>query len=308
MIDVDTFLTTLYVQVDDFCKAHLPAVNQPGPAASLSRSEVITLGIFGQWAHFGSERDFYRYANRHLRAAFPQLPCRTQFNRLLRKQHEALLAFFLHLAKLLDTAHSAYEVLDSSAVPTRDPKRRGAGWLPGMADIGWSNRLGWYEGFHLLVSLSATGILTGFGFAPASTHDTALAETFFALRCHLHPRLASVGSPAPGPYVTDKGFQGTKNRERWYALYQAVVISPPKRNARHPWPRRWRRWLASIRQIVETVYDKIHHALRLDRERAHDLTGFQARLAAKMALHNFNIWLNQQFGRPNLAFADLLDW
>jgi hypothetical protein len=48
MVDVDTFLTTLYVQVGDFCKAHLLAENQPGPAASLSRGEVVTLGIFGQ--------------------------------------------------------------------------------------------------------------------------------------------------------------------------------------------------------------------------------------------------------------------
>jgi len=30
-------------------------------------------------------------------------------------------------------------------------------------------------------------------------------------------------------------------------------------------------------------------------------------LAAKAALHNFCIWLNQRLGRPNLAFADLID-
>ena len=55
MIDEDTFLTTLYVEVDDFCKAYLPPLTQPGPAASLCRSEVVTLGIFGQWARFQSE-------------------------------------------------------------------------------------------------------------------------------------------------------------------------------------------------------------------------------------------------------------
>jgi hypothetical protein len=69
-----------------------------------------------------------------------------------------------------------------------------------------------------------------------------------------------------------------------------------------------RRWLASIRQIVETVYDKLHNTFRLYRERPHDLTGFQARLAAKIALHNFCIWLNVKYGRPRLAFADLIDW
>jgi hypothetical protein len=31
-------------------------------------------------------------------------------------------------------------------------------------------------------------------------------------------------------------------------------------------------------------------------------------LAAKVALHNFCIWLNRQHGRNNLVFADLLGW
>jgi hypothetical protein len=53
MVDVDTFLTMLYVMVDDFCTAHLPKDPSPGPQAALSRSEVLTLAIFGQWQAFG---------------------------------------------------------------------------------------------------------------------------------------------------------------------------------------------------------------------------------------------------------------
>ena len=34
----------------------------------------------------------------------------------------------------------------------------------------------------------------------------------------------------------------------------------------------------------------------------------RARLAARDALHNFCIWLNEQLGHPRLAFADLLGW
>jgi hypothetical protein len=45
MVDVDTFLTTLYVMVDDFCKASLPPEHRPGPQATLSRSEVVTLAM-----------------------------------------------------------------------------------------------------------------------------------------------------------------------------------------------------------------------------------------------------------------------
>lgn len=308
MVDTDTFLTTLYVMIDDFCKSQLSPEIRPGPKASLCRSEVITLAVFAQWELFGSERGFYRYAQRHLLTAFPDLPHRAQLNRLMRHYRDAIVAFFLHLVKLLRAQDAPYEALDAAGVPTRDAKRRGEGWLPGLANIGWSNRLGWYEGFRVLISINPTGVITGFGFGPASTKDQPLAESFFALRYQPHPRLPSPGAAAQGPYVSDKGFEGRENHRRWSCHYRADVISPPKRNSRHPWPKRLRRWLASIRQIVETVYDKLFNTFRLDRERPHELDGFQTRLAAKAALHNFCIWLNQQLGRPNLAFADLWDW
>jgi hypothetical protein len=76
MLDVDTFLTALYVMVDDFCHSQ-PPKRRPGPKASLSDSEVITLAIFARWGRFCGERDFYRYARRRLHDAFPTLPDRS---------------------------------------------------------------------------------------------------------------------------------------------------------------------------------------------------------------------------------------
>lgn len=308
MVDVDTFLTTLYVMIDDFCNASLPTEVHPGPHAALSRSEVLTLAIFGQWQGFGSERGFYRYAQHHLRPAFPGLPTRAQFNRQLRHHQRALVACFLHLVQLLAAQQCCYEALDSSGVPTRDAKRRGAGWLPGLADIGWSNRLGWYEGFHMILAVNPVGAITGFGVGPASTKDQLLADTFFALRRSPHPAWHGARAPARGPYVVDKGFEGGAWQTAWRQHYGATVICPPKRNSTRPWPKRLRHWLAGIRQIVETVYDKLYHTFRLDRERPHVLGGFQARLAAKVTLHNFCLWLNGQLDRPQLAFADLIAW
>lgn len=308
MVDIDTFLTTLYVMADDFCKMALPPEQRPGPSASLTRSEVLTLALFGQWQCFSSERAFYRYAQRHLHAAFPTLPDRAQFNRLVRHHHHALVAYFLHLVQLLQAQQCAYEALDSTAAPTRDAKRRGLGWLPGLADIGWSNRLGWYEGFHVLAAVNPLGVITGFGFGSASTKDQPLAETFFALRHTPDPALLSVGAAAQAPYLTDKGFEGKALHQGWQHLYGALVICPPKRNSTRPWSKQWRRWAAGLRQLVETVFGSLHHVFRLDPERPHALDGFQARLAAKMALHNFCIWLNQQLGRPPLAFAELVAW
>jgi hypothetical protein len=81
--------------------------------------------------------------------------------------------------------------------------------------------------------------------------------------------------------------------------YGAGVVCPPKRNGRkRRWPKRLRRWAASIRQIIESVYEKLHDTFGLRRERPHDMAGLRARLAARVALHNFCIWLNEQLGRP----------
>ena len=169
MVDTDTFLTVLYVMADDFCQCRSQPQRTPGPKASLTRSEVVTLVIFSQWARFRSERDFYRYAASRLRPAFPTLPRRSQFNRLTRRHYGILAAFSRYLVDLLQGPRCLYEALDSSGVPTRSAKRRGAGWLAGQADIGWSNRLGWYEGFHLLLAVNPEGVITGFTFArPAS--------------------------------------------------------------------------------------------------------------------------------------------
>ena len=313
MLDVDTFLTALYAIVDDFHKARPKERRRPGPDASLSPSEVTTLAIFARFSRFASERDFHRYANTTLRGAFPTLPDRSQFNRLVRSHAQLIEEVALHLAGKMTAGGRGgcpYEALDSAAMVVRDAKRRGAGWLAGYADIGWSNRLGWYQGFRLLVAVSPKGVITGFGFSSASTADQPMAETFFAARERPNSRLSSVGRAAWGPYIADKGFEGAENHARWLERYGARVIHPPKRNSRKrsSWPKRLRRWLAGIRQIVESVYDKLLNAFGLHRDRPHEMSGARARLAARVALHNFCNWLNEQFGRPWLAFADLLGW
>lgn len=308
MLDLETFLTTLYVTIDDFCQTQRPSHGRRGPAPALSPSEVMTLALLEQWSCFATERDFYRWAKRHLHALFPTLPDRSQYNRLVRQQQEALTAWALQWVPLLAREGQVYEALDGTAVPVRNYRRRGRSWLVGQADLGLSKRLGWYFGFKVLISVTPEGVITGFGFGSASTSEQRLAETFFSARHQPTPALSSVGSGSARAYAGDKGFWGDRPHARWKAWFGIDLVTVPYEGAKRPWPKRWRRWLASLRQIVETVFGKLEGVFKLDRERPHTLAGFATRLAAKVALHNFCIWLNQQLGRPNLAFADLFGW
>lgn len=306
-MDPDTFLTTLYVLVDDCC-SELPATRRRGPAPALARSEAVTLALFGQWSRFDSERDFYRYADRHLRGAFPRLPHRTQLNRQIRRERDTIVAVGHAIADRLDARTVEYEVLDGTAAPVRNLKRSGAGWLAGQAAIGKSSRLGWYEGFAVLIAASPDGVITGYGFGPGNTKDQVLAETFLAARRVAPARLPSVGRPSGEPYLADSGFIGAKRHADWAAQYGARVICPPYRSAKKNWPPALRRWLGGLRQIIESVNGKLVGCFRLDEDRPHALDGFQARLAAKVALHNACCWLNRHLGRPTLAFTGLLGW
>jgi Transposase DDE domain len=318
MLEVETFLTWLYVLVDDHVKAISAPMRPPGlaPVARVGRvgrpshfsvSEVLTLALFSQWAPFASERAFYRFAQRHLRTAFPTLPTRSQFNRALRRHVEWLSCLGPALAAQLGAGTVPYEVLDSTGLPVRNAPRRGSNWLAGQANLGHCTRLGWYYGLHALTCVTPQGVLTGTGLAPASANDHRLADTFLRARRSAHPRLPGVGQPTDGYYVADTGFDRPATPEVWQREYGVRMVSMPYRNQRR-WPRALRRWLAGLRQIVETVHDRLLFTFGQAQRRPHTLAGAQARWAAAVALHNACCWFNRRLGRPLLAVADLLAW
>ncbi len=308
MLDLDTFLTTLYVLVDDVIKTQPPRPPRAGRRPNLATSEVVTLAIVAQWKRFPSERAFARFATTQLRHLFPRLPDRAQLNRRIRAAHDQVVATFRAVVEQLACAAQPYELLDGMGVAVRNNQRIGRGWLDGMANTGYSNRLGWYDGFQLMTAVDPRGVFTGYAVAPASTKEQPYAEDFLAARAYPHPRLAMVGRPASGPYVADCGFEGRERHRRWATAYGAVVLAPPRNDRKHAWPAAWQRWHAHLRQIVEAAHSKLTETLRLDDERPHSLDGFLTRIAAMFALHNVCILINRSLGRAALAFADLIDW
>lgn len=319
MIDTETFLTALFVDADDFCRSAAPLLrseSRPGPAPALLPGEVLTLVLFARWRRFDSERDFWRWAELRLRGAFPRLPAREQFNRQARLLRPLVELYATGLAGRLGAPQAPRQAMGLSAAPCRHLKRRGGGWLEGSAALGHSNRLDWFQGFQVLAAVCPAGVISGFCFAPATAKGQRLAEDFLRLRHTRAEELGaqaprSGGAPAAGYYVMDKGFEGRGWQGRCQKALGAGFLCAPKRprhQARHPRGKGLRRWLASVRQIVETVFDKVQNCFALCRERAHTVQGFGARLAARAALHNFCILVNRRLGRPNLAFADLIDW
>jgi hypothetical protein len=116
-MDLDSFLVSLYVLVDDWWKLdHASQPPKTGRPALLSDPEVLTLAILAQWPRFRSERDFWRFACSQLRSYFPTLCSQSQFNRRVRALEPELCALQLAFARELAEPSAAYRVLETTLV------------------------------------------------------------------------------------------------------------------------------------------------------------------------------------------------
>lgn len=330
-MDFDTFITTLYVIVDDWMKEQVPAaaLKRTGPSPTMSDAEVLSVALAGHWREgvpWRSERAVVRYMQNHGRHWFPTMLGRSAFNQRVRN----LWAVAVRLQQ--DLGHSQpclYEIVDTVPVPAgslAQSKARSGHWLP-SADVGYGGNQGqMYWGHQALVSISAEGLIRGWLLAAASTDDRWLLQGLLSQRAgqaHLHApepwrphrrlrvpafmgAFQACGQRQARVYLTDKGFNGVRWQRHWMTHYQVQVLSAPSRGTASVWPRVWARWFKRLRQPIETVFALLSEVLSLKRLRAHSLWGLYTRLALATTAHNLGILLNQRLGRALWSHATLI--
>jgi hypothetical protein len=295
-MDLDSFLVSLYVLVDDWWKAdHLSAPQRPGRPLSLSESEVLTLAILAQWPRFRSERDFWRFARAHLRSYFPNLLSQGQLNRRVRALEPEMRALQSHLARALADPSAVYHIVDTTLIPAMVRVRAcRRGLFAGQATFGrCRSKTEWVYGFKVALSVSPEGVICAFGLAEAASDERPIGDFLISRDRH-------------NSYLADKGFSSLAWERHWSRSYEALVAATPKDNSRRAWPEADRRWASGKRQIIEGVIEQLKDLFALERHRAKTLGGLLARLAAKVAAYTCGQRLNDQLGRPLRHLADLL--
>ena len=322
-LDLETFLTTLYVMVDDLYEQHvqplMPA--RQGPAPALSDSEVLCLGLAAQWRSgvpWKSERQLVRYALAHLRPLFPGMTSQSAFNRRPRRLWGACILIQQALATQLGSAQDC-EIMDCVPVPVaRGARSFHPGWLADIARIGKGGNDRYFYGLHLLLVVRSSGVATGWTLAAGNVQDRWLAELLLSSRAGITqlsgpqshgpepPRdwlgpAQSCGLPCHGPILADLGYDGEAWYQHWIKDYGAQIITPPERE-RH----KARQWFSGLRQVVETAFSSLCDSFGLQFPRAHTRRGLLTRIGAKLAAYNLGILINRTSGRPDLAFATLI--
>jgi hypothetical protein len=295
-MDLDSFLVSLYVLVDDWWQEHyLSSPRKPGRPALLADSEVITLAILAQWPRFRSERDFWRFASAHLRPYFPALCSQGQFNRRVRALEPELRTLQRDLAGEIADPSAVYHVLDTTLIPAMVRVRAcRKGLFAGQATFGrCASKTEWVYGFKVALVVDPKGVVSAFGLAPAASDERPIGDALIAHDCY-------------EAYLADKGFAGIEWERRWLRDYGALVAATPKNNDRRAWSKEDRQWAAGKRQIIEGVIYQLKDLFGLERHRAKTLGGLLARLAAKVAAYTCGQRINDSLGRPRRHLADLL--
>jgi hypothetical protein len=261
----------------------------------MSNSEVLTLAILSQWPRWRSERDFWRFADVHLRPYFPNLVSQSQFNRRIRALEPELKALQRDFAASVTESSEVYHVLDTTLIPAIVCVRAcRKGLFAGQAAFGRCvSKTEWVYGFKVALSVSPGGVITDFGLAEANSDERAIGEFL-------------ISSDGHDAFLADKGFSSLEWERHWLETHGALVAATPQENARRAWPEQARRWAAGKRQLVEGVINQLKDLFALERHRAKTLEGLLTRLAAKMAAYTCGQCLNAHLGRPLRHLADLL--
>src|SRR5215211_9396604 len=295
-MDLESLLISVYVLVDDWWKvAHSPAPRKPGRPPLLSPSEVLTLAVLAQWPRWRSERDFFRFADAHLREYFPNLVSHGQLNRRIRALEPELKAFQREMAETLADGSEVYHILDTTLIPAIVRVRAcRKGLFAGQATFGRCvSKTEWVYSFKVALSVRPAGVIFAFGLAEANSDERPIDEFLVASDRH-------------DAYLADKGFSSLVWERHWLEVRRALVAATPKDNSRRSWSAADRRWAAGKRQVIEQVISQLKDFFALERHRAKTLGGLLARLAAKIAAYTCGQWLNQWLGRPLRHLAALL--
>jgi hypothetical protein len=334
-MDLDTFLTTLYVLIDDWYKGEMQEVvgKRRGPKPQMSDSEVLTVAVAGQWrvgVPWRSERGVVRYMQKHGRQWFPTMLQRSAFNERVRKLWRLLVILQQHVAQWLQSADDLYEVVDTVPLPAcslSQIQNRDGHWLFWSSKGHGGTRGGWYWGEQMLVSVLPQGAITGWLVGSAHSDDRWLLQALISQRCgqfvlagpaprqpsrpsippeHVGPLLACGHRLHTDYFLGDQGFNGWRWHDFWADRYPVRILSAPPTHAERPWSQAARRWLNSRRQIVETVFAVLTQVFDLQRLRAHSRWGQYTRISLATSAFNLGIFLNRRLGRPDLAHETLI--
>jgi hypothetical protein len=287
--DMDTFVTALYVKVDDTLR-DTPSLSvwrpKVGIVPKLSDAELVTMAVLQALLGFTSEARFLRHAQKHLRSWFPYVPGQSGYNKRLRKSAAQLQALIRVLAQDTGLFCDDTWVIDSTPVEcgrSRSTAQRSD--LVGFAGYGYcASHSRYFWGLRLHLVCTPSGLPITFALANAKTDEREIARDLF----ELEPGLLREGQVI----LADKGYASAEFET--FLIERGVTLLRPAKAGEAPRP--GARFLKPLRQIIESINDTLKGQLDLEAHGGHTPGGVVTRVIQRLLAMTAAIWHNNHCG------------
>jgi hypothetical protein len=296
-ISITELLLVIYVIVDDWYqiegKVILPG--KPGKKPKFTDSEMITLMLAQDYIPYPGENQYIGYIKANYPDLFPDLITQSQYNRRARNLRLLVEAMRRYWLKELGLPSQVDSLLDTKPVPVMGYKRsKKRSDFAGSADYGHcASRNMKYYGYKLVSPCTLDGIPIVYELVPANTDERLAAESvLYALRgCRIY---------------SDKGFIGEDWQEKIFRHTRNRIYTPKRANQSDQNPETFDRWLNSIRERIEGVFNEVQNTGRnVERLLAKTVTGLATRIISKMSSHLLKFILRKFHGIDVHTFTQI---
>ena len=287
-ISIIELLLVIYVIVDDWYLIEGQAMlkGKAGQKPRFTDSEVITLMLAQDFIPYPGENQYIGYIRANYLELFPKLITQSQYNRCARNLRllvEEMRRYWLRELGLLTQVDL---LLDTKPIPVMGYKRsKKRSDFAGSADYGYcASRKMKYFGYKLVSLCTLEGIPVVYELVPANTDERLAAESvLYALRgCNVY---------------ADKGFIGKDWQEKILRHTRNRIFTAKRANQENQNPIEFDRWLNSIRERIEGVFNELQNTGRnIERLLAKTVVGLATRVIAKMTSHLLKFILRKSHG------------
>ena len=287
-ISIIELLLVIYVIVDDWYLIEGQAMlkGKAGQKPRFTDSEVITLMLAQDFIPYPGENQYIGYIRANYLELFPKLITQSQYNRRARNLRllvEEMRRYWLRELGLLTQVDL---LLDTKPIPVMGYKRsKKRSDFAGSADYGYcASRKMKYFGYKLVSLCTLEGIPVVYELVPANTDERLAAESvLYALRgCNVY---------------ADKGFIGKDWQEKILRHTRNRIFTAKRANQENQNPIEFDRWLNSIRERIEGVFNELQNTGRnIERLLAKTVVGLATRVIAKMTSHLLKFILRKSHG------------
>ena len=281
-------MLVIYVIVDDWYQIEGQEIlkGKPGKKPKFTDSEVITLMLAQDYIPYPGENQFIGYIKANYPDLFPDLITQSQFNRRARNLRLLVEEMRRYWLKELGLLTQVDLLMDTKPIPVMGYKRsKKRSDFAGSADYGHcASRNMKYYGYKLVSLCTLDGIPIVYELVPANTDERLAAESvLYALRgCRIY---------------SDKGFIGEDWQERIFRHTRNRIYTPKRANQSDQNPAEFDRWLNSIRERIEGVFNEIQNTGRnIERLLAKTVIGLATRVISKMTSHLLKFILRKFHG------------